>query len=253
MTIAVTTISKAGTFSGITANSIAIKADGVNILRPDVDGIAQVLYGIEQKRNVLGRYYKKTRVESPHIRNVANKGILFPGDFGIVTGSKDEPAEIHNCGQDGVFLGPGNYGKVEWANIHHLGDARFISGSALPHADGVQITGGTGHVITQSWFDLPHTPQQGFYSNSCIYIESDFGPIGKVTINSCELYGGLYSLFIQATGKYGPPQLVEVFNTKFKGGTYYRPDQHPGWTNWKLDKLPSWLHIDKSSCTFEDT
>jgi hypothetical protein len=242
MTITIRNITKPGFYPAISASSIAVKANDVTIQAPRVDGASQVLYGIDIKKDLLRRYYKRTKIVSADIQGAQNKGVL--GAYMNITGTQDAPTLIHDIGQDGVYFA-GDFCRVEWTKISRLGNPG-VAGDPTPHADGIGITVGTGHAIANVHFELPHEPKQGFHSNACIYIESDFGPIGTVDINSCILDGGLYSLFC-VVGKYGPPEYVRVRNCKFLRHYYKTP------VNWNLSNLPSWLDIDESNDFSEST
>lgn len=220
-----------GTYPPTTyAGGLRIDADDVTVQRPVVHGGGGVNYGIQIGRRVNGAYYENARLVSGKVDNAIKKGV-YGANFAAI-GTLTDPFVVSECGQDGFFIS-GSHTHIERAHVHHLGKAAYSSPTQPPHADGAQITAGDDHYIGKTFFELPHQHALGYDSNSCIYIESDFGPIGHVVIEEAILDGGLYSLFI-VEGNYGPPDAVELVNCEFRRC----------WNasiNWDLDNLPPWL------------
>lgn len=94
----------------------------------------------------------------------------------------------------------------------------YIHDSALAgsfHSDGIQIFGGgtTGTTIEHSLIDITGpagASTDGEHQNACIYTDAPSGPAHGVTVNNCQLNGGVYELMLAAA-----PQGVSVTNCDF--------------------------------------
>lgn len=129
--------------------------------------------------------------------------------------------EIRDC-EDGMKAG--NNMLVEDCYLHGFGLG------PNSHGDGIQISNGIGITIRNCTFDMP--PGTGGYTNDiCVFMKEDFGPIDNVTIDSCWINGGGWSINIGKNGSKLPSN-VRIVNNLFGRDAAFGPfSADPGVTD----------------------
>lgn len=190
---------------------VDVRANNVTMLGCTVDPNFDELYGI--RANYIdpetNEVYKNFVLDGQcrgWIRG-ASKGILCARTriYGTL---------IYQCLADGVFMSPPGNVLVAGCEFRELGLGQIGS-----HSDGVQIEAGSGFVIRGCTFRLPNLATN--FSNSCIFIESQLGPISRIIIDRNVLDGGLYSVWV-TPGSAGVPEDVTISKN-----TFYRHEFAP--------------------------
>ena len=173
------------------SNGVIIEANNATIKRCEISGGGYWGVKINYDNN-----YKGTLIEDCEIQGSSSYGI-YGHDFTALR------LNIHDIGEDGINASGGN-GTVLDCYIHDLGTAPGA------HADGIQISSGSGWVIRGNNFALPST------SNSSIFIGTDFGRIDNVIIDSNWMDGGNYTIYsVDKSVGYGAPTNVVISNNLF--------------------------------------
>jgi hypothetical protein len=144
---------------------------------------------------------------------VNGAGLLAPlaglggASFARVTARR---GNIHHC-LDRVRLMEGS--TYEHMYLHDaVVNPAYVSGTASQHADAVQAVRGSAPItVSQSWIEsTPNGPNV----TSGVIIKSDAAAINDVTIDSCYLNGGKYTVIVEA-GAFGAPTDVAITNNRF--------------------------------------
>jgi hypothetical protein len=157
---------------------ITVAANNVTIRNVVIDATG-LLYGIR----CIDDVYSGTLIEDAEVANASSTGI-----YGLNFTARR--LNIHHIGSDGLKA-QGNV-VVEDSWFHHLGT------TAGAHADGVQISRGSGFVIRRNFFDIP-IDVEGTSSNAAVFVKPDFGLIDNVLIDDNWMNGGNYTIAVDAT------------------------------------------------------
>ena len=179
------------------SHGVVVEANNTTISRCD---IFNSLYGVKINYD---NNYKGSLIVDCAIHD-CDDGI-YGHDFTM------QRCNIYEMGEDGA-VASGSNGVLLDCYIHDLGT------NVGAHADGVQISSGSGWIIRGNNFDLPG--YAGHLSNSCVFIESTFGPVSNIVIDGNWLNGGNYTIYSVNHG-YGNPTGIEITNNYFGRGYQY--------------------------------
>lgn len=196
---------------------VLIRADGVTLDLCTIDGGYDANYGLrveyDRKRK---RFYRFTQMLGGTITRVVGKGAL-------IAWTALRGVTIEDIGSDGVFIDSGGNVLIEGCNIRDYG---WTPGA---HADGIQASIGSNIVIRRNEIvnvqGEPLASPLGTHpraSNSCVFLEAQFGNLDRVSIIGNKLDGGLYSLRVRDEEQGYRATKVRVIGNKFLRH-YYAP------------------------------
>ena len=120
------------------------------------------------------------------------------------------------------FWGNGDHCFIQERVLVRGGKSGPVGGLPGDHADAFQCAGATRRVVIADHDFFPDlTREQIEYVNSCVFWESKFGPVRKMTVMRCILRGGNYHIYSWKDenqlaypggppADHGPPRMVGI-------------------------------------------
>lgn len=203
--------------------TVATQADADNLVGRQVDGRVLITGSNVRLRNfkVVGDGTGNACLEISgnlsgieiHHFEVDGGGLLTPlaglggSSFANVT---VHHGKIYNC-LDRVRLFEGS--TYQYMYLHDpVVNPNYIPGTSTQHADAVQVVrGGEPISLSRSW--LTSVPPGGNVT-SCVIVKSDAAAVSDVTVDSCYLNGGHYTVIVEE-GAFGVPTDIAFTNNRF--------------------------------------
>ena len=173
------------------------------------------------------------RIENCTIRGASSAAVYI--QHGTLIG-----CDIQEVGTDAIKVSTKGHSRIINNYV-----ARIGKNGPPGHADALQMTGGSHVFIVGNHFDIPVTfaDENGYLSNACIIIASQYTELHDIYIWNNHFNGGNYTVYIR--DKYPDDDVVGPYRIRFNNNTF-GTDYRYGALSWTFDPTiqVNWNHWD---------